>query len=464
MPFRMERPELSTSSDVAVAAQERGYPRIVVEPPGPRARAIVDRESTLASACYIKAYPLVVARGEGPMVEDVDGNRFIDFMAGIGVASTGHAHPAVVGAIQRAAGDFLHVCGTDFYYPAMTELMDRLARLAPGPTPKRVFLTNSGTEAVDGAIKLARRATGRTQIVAFDGAFHGRSYGAMSLTSSKALQRKGFGPMLPGVHHVPYGYCFRCAYGKSWPSCELACVSAIERNLFARRVDPSDVAAIVVEPIQGEGGYVVPPADYLPALRSLCDRHGILLVADEIQSGVGRTGRMFACEHAGVEPDILLTAKGLASGMPIGAIVVRETVDLWESGAHGSTFGGNPVCCAAANATLELVENGLVDQAARVGRHLLARAADVASRHEVVGDVRGLGLMVGLELCDPARGGAPAKKLAEAVVQTAFRKGLLVLDAGESVVRLLPPLVADEVDVDLALGILDETLAEVSGA
>ncbi len=452
-------------------------PRIVVDPPGPRAREVMERDGGAASACYIKAYPLTVARGRGAVVEDVDGNRFLDFMAGIGAASTGHAHPRVVEAVREAAGRFLHICGTDFYYPELADLMDRLASLAPGPTPKRVFLTNSGTEAVDGALKLARRATGRTDVVAFDGAFHGRTYGGMSLTSSKAVQRKGFGPMVPGVHHVPYAYCYRCAYGKRYPACGLHCVSAIERTLFGHRVDPEDVAAIFVEPVQGEGGFIVPPPDYLQALRALCDRHGILLVADEVQTGVGRTGRMFACEHAGVEPDILLAAKGLGSGMPIGAIVAREPVDRWDRGAHGSTFGGNPVCCAAALATLELVESELADRAARVGDHLLDGLRALAERHDVLGDVRGLGLMAGIELVapggslpgggGPGAGGdaappAPDGELAKDVVRRTFRKGLLLLEAGASTIRFLPPLVVDEAQVDRALEILDEALGEAA--
>ncbi len=447
-------------------------PHIAVEPPGPRAREVIERDRGAASSCYIKAYPLVVARGRGAVVEDVDGNRYLDFMAGIGVASTGHAHPRVVEAIREASGRFLHICGTDFYYPELAELLERLAALAPGPTPKRVFLTNSGTEAVDGALKLARYATGRTEVVAFDGAFHGRTYGGMSLTSSKAKQRRGFGPFVPGIHHVPYAYCYRCAYGKTYPSCGLHCVSAIEETLFAHRVDPRDVAAVFVEPVQGEGGFIVPPPDYLGALRSLCDRHGILLVADEVQSGVGRTGRIFACEHAGVEPDILLTAKGLASGMPLGAIVFREPQDRWGSGAHGSTFGGNPVCCAAALATLELVEEELADRAARVGERLLAGLEELAARHGVVGDVRGIGLMAGIEIVavsgagdgGGAEGGAPPPdgRLARKVVRRAFQKGLLLLEAGESTVRLLPPLVVNEDQVDRALEILDGILEELA--
>ena len=432
---------LQTPAGVPVT---RDYPRILVPPPGPNARAVIDRDVAAASTSYIKEYPLVVSHGRGAMIEDVDGNRYLDFMAGIAVAATGHAHPEVVAAIQEAASRFLHICGTDFYYEDMTALCERLATLAPGPSKKRVFLTNSGTEAVEGAIKLARNSTRRPALIAFDGAFHGRTYGAMSLTSSKVTQRAGFGPMLPEVYHVPYGN-----------------VRAIETELFARRVHPKDVAAIFVEPIQGEGGYVVPPRGFLTALRELCDRHGILLVIDEIQSGIGRTGKMFACEHEGVEPDVLLTAKGLGSGMPIGAIIAREDVMKWTQGAHGSTFGGNPVCCAAALATLDLVEHGLTTNAHEMGERLLTGLRRLAERHEMIGDVRGVGLMIGVELVKDRATREPASELVHELVQRAFRRGLLLLGAGKSALRLAPPLVVDASDVDTALGMIDELLGEL---
>jgi len=438
------------------------YPRILVPPPGPKAREVVERDARFASSCYIKEYPLVVARGRGAMIEDVDGNRFLDFMAGIAVAATGHSHPRVVKAIQEAAENFLHICGSDFHYPGLADLCERLARVAPGPSPKRVFVSNSGTEAVEGAIKLARRTTGRTDIIAFKGAFHGRTYGGMSLTSSKVKQRAGFGPFLPGVHHVPYGYCYRCDYGKSYPGCALHCVRTLEEDLFQRELSPEDVAAIFVEPLQGEGGYVLPPADWLPALRDLCDRHGILLVADEIQSGIGRTGKMFAVEHTGVEPDVLLTAKGLGSGMPIGAIVATEAATGWESGSHGSTFGGNPVCCAAALATLDLVEGGLCDNAGRMGERLMEGVRGLQEQFEVIGDVRGVGLMIGVEFVRSRETREPAPELVSALERAAFDRGLLLLGCGRSTLRLAPPLVVDERDVDTGLEILGECLAEVA--
>ena len=438
----------------------RDYPLIRITPPGPRAKDIVARESLWATSAYIKEYPLVVARARGVVVEDVDGNRFLDFIGGIAVASTGHCHPQVVAAIKDAADRFLHICGSDFYYEVMGTLCARLATLAPGASKKRVFLTNSGTEAVEGAIKLARYHTRRPAIIAFQGAFHGRTYGALSLTSSKVKQRAGFGPFLPGVHHVPYAYCYRCDYGKTYPECGLFCVSTLENDLFARQVDPRDVAAVFVEPVLGEGGYVVPPPDYLRSLRELCDRHGILLVCDEVQCGIGRTGTLFASQDAGVEPDILLTAKGLGSGMPIGAIVARESVSTWERGSHGSTFGGNPVCCAAAIATLELVEPELVHNAARMGQRLLDGARRLGAAHDVIGDVRGKGLMIGLEFVRDRATREPAPTLVSAVVQSAFRKGLLLLGAGRSTLRLAPPLIVDDYDVDTALGIIENCIRE----
>jgi 4-aminobutyrate aminotransferase len=414
----------------------RDYPRITTPPPGPKARALIERDSACASTSYIKEYPLAVQRGVGVMVEDVDGNRYLDFMAGIAVAATGHAHPKVVAAITQTASRFLHICGTDFYYEEMTALLERLARLAPGPSKKRVFLTNSGAEAVEGAMKLARHATRRPAFIAFDGSFHGRTYGAMSLTSSKAVQRAGFGPLLPEVHHAKY------------PD---AC--AIESDLFARRVHPRDVAAIFVEPVQGEGGYIVPPLGFLAELRQLCDQHGILLVCDEVQCGIGRTGWMFATERDGIEPDILLTAKGLGSGMPIGAIIARESIMTWGAGAHGSTFGGNPVCCAAALATLDLVEGGLIDNAREKGARLLDGAQRLAERHNAIRQVRGLGLMLGIEF--------QRDTMSRELVQRAFRRGLLLLGAGKTTVRLAPPLIIDDYDVDTALGIIGEIVPEL---
>jgi 4-aminobutyrate aminotransferase len=413
----------------------KNYPHIAVPPPGPKGKAIVERDRAATATCYLKEYPLVVARGQGAMIEDVDGNRYLDFMAGIAVAATGHSHPRVVAAIQEASSRFLHICGGDFYYESFAALPERLAKLAPGRDAKKVFLTNSGTEAVEGALKLARHSTRRTAIVAFEGSFHGRTYGSLSLTASKSVQRGGFGPFLPEVYHAPYGDA-----------------DFIEQRLFARRLDPRDVAAVFVEPIQGEGGYIVPPAGFLAKLRALCDKHGILLVMDEVQSGIGRTGKMFACEHENIVPDILLTAKGLASGMPLGAIIARADIMKWQPGAHGSTFGGNPVCCAAALATLDLVEGGLMENARRMGDHLTAESKKLAQRHPVITDVRGRGLMMGIELNDPA--------LVKRVVLGAFQKGVLLLGAGKSAIRFAPPLTIDEEDIRIALSTIGELLSD----
>src|SRR5690242_7963602 len=397
------------------------------------------------------------------MVEDVDGNRYLDFMAGIAVCSTGYGHPKVVAAVQEAAARFLHICGSDFYYEGMAALCERLARIAPGQSRKRVFLTNSGTEATEGAIKLVRYATRRTAIIAFRGAFHGRSTGAVSLTSSKARQHAGFGPLLPEVYHVPFGYRYRCQWCADKPECTRGClVESLERELFVRQLDPHDVAAIFVEPIQGEGGYIVPPPGWLRDLRALCDRYGILLVADEVQSGVGRTGKMWACDHEDVEPDILLTAKGLGSGMPIGAIIAKDAITTWESGSHGSTFGGNPVCCAAALATLDLVEGGLMANAAAMGERLMAGAQALAARHPCIGDVRGRGLMIGVEFVKDRATREPAPDLVHRLVQESFARGLLLLGAGRSALRLAPPLVAGAEDIDTALRMIDERLSALA--
>ena len=413
----------------------KNYPHIATPPPGPKARGIIARDRASTATCYLKEYPLAVARGSGAMIEDVDGNRYLDFMAGIAVASTGHSHPKVVAAVQEAAAKFLHICGGDFYYESFAALPERLAKLAPGREPKKVFLSNSGTEAVEGAIKLARHSTRRAAIIAFEGSFHGRSLGALSLTASKYTQRSGMGPFLPEVYHAPYGDA-----------------EYIEQRLFARRLDPKDVAAMFVEPIQGEGGYIVPPTGFLKSLRTLCDKHGILLVMDEVQSGIGRTGRMFACEHEDVVPDVILVAKGLASGMPLGAIIARADIMKWQPGNHGSTFGGNPVCCAAALATLDLVEGGLMRNAQQMGERLMQGSKDLATRHKMITEVRGRGLMMGLELNDPA--------LVKRVVLGAFQKGVLLLGAGKSALRLAPPLVIDEEDIRIALATIGELLSD----
>jgi len=445
-----EKPSMTTTRD---------YPRIVAAPPGPKAKAIIDQDEAWTSTSYIKEYPLVIAGGKGAMVQDVDGNKFLDFMAGIAVSATGYNHPKVVAAIQQQAERFLHICGTDFYFEGFAQLAERLGKLAPGTSKKRVFLTNSGTEAVEGAIKLARYHTRRPALIAFHGSFHGRTYGAMSLTSSKTKQRRHFGPFLPEVYHVPFCNPYRGPERATDLENIESVIASIEEGLFGRQVAPDDVAAIFVEPIQGEGGYVIPPLGFLKALRQLCDRHGILLVADEVQSGVGRTGKMWACDWEEVEPDILVTAKGLGSGMPIGAFIARDSVMTWESGSHGSTFGGNPVSCAAALATLDVVEQSLPHIKA-MGDRIMGHGRKLMEKHAILGDVRGRGLMIGMEFVKDRRSKEPYPELIERVTMRAFQKGLLLLGCGKSAFRIAPPLVLDEYDVDTGMGILEECLGE----
>ncbi len=441
----------------------KNYPHIVTAPPGPKARRIIEQDERYASPSYIKEYPLVVERGQGPMIEDVDGNRYLDFMAGIAVASTGHSHPKVVAAINEAAAKFLHICATDFYYEAFAKLCERLAKLAPGPEPKRVFLTNSGTEAVEGAIKLVRSHTKRQNIIAFRGAFHGRTMGAISLDASRVRYRRNFGPLLPGVYHLPFVDPYQCRVCAKPATCTdpLTCALTAAEALFHERVAPDEVAAVFMEPILGEGGYVVPPREFLQYWRDFCDEHGAVLVFDEVQSGIGRTGRMFASEFFDVVPDVTLLAKGLASGMPLGAIVAKESVMTWGHGTHGSTFGGNPVCCAAALATLDLVEGSLVMNAQRVGKLLLQGARELQRKHDVIGDVRGTGLMIGIKFVRDRATKEPYHGLVPELERAALAKGLLLLGCGRSTLRLAPPLVIDEEDVAIGLRILDEVISQV---
>jgi 4-aminobutyrate aminotransferase len=430
-------------------------PRLVIDPlPGPRARDVIERDSQVTSPSLPRAYPLVPARGAGSVVEDVDGNRFLDFNAGIAVCSTGHSHPAVVEAIKRQADSLLHYSGTDFYLPVYSEVCARLDALTPVGGSARSFLTNSGTEAVEGAIKLARHQTGRQYVVAFLGGFHGRSYGSVSLTASKSLYRATFGPLLPGVIHAPYANAFR-PFKTGADAFDLDGLDYLRDVVFERLAKPSEVAAIVLEPIQGEGGYVVPPAEWVRGLRALCDEHGILLVADEVQSGMGRTGRMWAMEQHVVVPDIVLAGKGIASGLPLGAMIAREDLMTWTTGMHGSTYGGNPLACAAALVTFDLIENELAANAEKVGGLLLDGLRALAS--PLIQEVRGVGLMIGIEFAD--------HDTAAAVEDACFRRGLLVLGAGDSALRMSPPLVLREDQAEAGLRIFEEALDEVaSGA
>ena len=441
---------------------EEKAPQLITAVPGPEAQAVVARSDRVLSPSLPHAYPLVAKRAQGIVVEDVDGNHFLDCAAGIAVCSTGHCHPRVTRAIQEQAGRLLHICAADHYEPVYIELAERLATLAPGAERKKVFLGNSGAEAVEAALKLARHHTGRSQVLAFFGAFHGRTMGAVSLTASKPVYHRGFGPLVPGITHVPYAYCYRCAYNLSYPECNLACVDYIEDMLFSRTIPPEEVAAVFVEPVQGEGGYIVPPPGWLNRLRALCDKYGILLVDDEVQAGMGRTGRMFAIEHWGVEPDIICSAKALASGMPLSAMIARETVMSWPTGAHGSTFGGNPVCCAAALATLDVIEaERLVENAARVGERLLKNLRNLAGESRLMGDVRGLGLMIGVELVKDKETKEMAKAETEQLMLASFKRGLLLLPCGPNSMRFSPPLIITEAQADAAFDIFCQALAEV---
>ena len=426
--------------------------------PGPRARAVIERDERVVSPSYTRCYPLVAERGEGALVEDVDGNRFLDFNAGIAVVATGHCHPRVVKAVQEQAARLMHMSGTDFYYEEMVALAEKLAEIAPGDMARRVSFGNSGAEAIEGSIKLARWSTKRDKIIAFYGSFHGRTLGALSLTARKAVQRAGFGPLIPGVVHAPYPNCYRCPFGQKPESCAVECVGFIENTLLKTVAPPEETAAIVVEPVQGEGGYIVPPRIFFDELARVASQHGILLIFDEVQSGMGRTGRMWAADHFDAVPDIIAVAKGIASGLPLGATVAHADLMTWPPGAHASTFGGNPVACAAALATIALLEEELISNAARMGAYLMDRMREWPHRFAQVGDVRGLGLMIGIELVRDREPREKAPELRDCVVQMAFERGLLVLGAGDNSLRLCPPLVITREQCAFALETLEECL------
>ena len=440
-------------------------PDIKVPPPGPRARAILERDRAVVSPSYPRSAPFVMARGEGALVYDVDGNLYLDFCAGIAVAATGHSHPDVVRAITEQASRFLHI-STDYYHETQVALGEALAEIAPIGGKARTFFSNSGTEAVEAAIKLARYHTKRFNIIAFLGSFHGRTLGSLPLTASRTVQRRGFGPMSPGVFHAPYPNPYRCPVGggRDAASCTRECLAYIEQQILTHLVSPDEVAAIVVEPIQGEGGYVVPQPEFLQGLAAIAAQHGMLFVVDEVQSGIGRTGKMFAIEHAGVHPDIIIAAKGIASGLPMGVTIAREDVMDWPVGAHSNTFGGNPVACAAALATIKLVRDSLMQNAAEMGHFLRSALEELAHRHRLIGDVRGRGLMIGIELVRDRQTKERAGSERDALVLALFRRGLLVLAAGANTIRLSPPLVVTQEQAQTAVSILDAALAEISNS
>jgi 4-aminobutyrate aminotransferase len=430
-------------------------PHIRTELPGPKARAMIERDAKVASPSYPRDYPFVISHGKGTEAWDVDGNRFLDFAAGIAVCATGHAHPRVVKAVQDAAAKFLHI-SSDYWHEEMTSLAEKLSALAPMSEPGMVFFCQSGTESVEGALKLARYVTKRGRILAFLGSFHGRTMGSLSLTSSKYTQQAGFFPTMPGVTHVPYPNTYRPLFAGSDQG---KAVLDYIRMLFERNLPPAEIAAIVIEPLQGEGGYLVPPPGFLAGLRQICDEHGILLVFDEVQSGIGRTGKMFCAEHDGVKPDIMTLAKGLGSGLPIGAVVARRSLmQQWKKGAHGNTFGGNPVSCAAANATVDLVREQYAANAAKVGAHFMKRLHALAGEFKCIGEVRGRGLMIGVEMIE--KDGSPARAMVDRLLHRAYHNGLLLLSCGVSTLRFMPPLCVTEAEVDEAMTYLRQSLEE----
>ena len=435
-------------------------PKLKTKLPGPNAAAVIARDEELMSPSYTRDYPLVVKRGRGCRIEDVDGNEFLDFTAGIAVTSTGHSHPEVVAAVQAQAAEFIHMSGTDFYYELMPRVAERLSALAPMAGPHKFYYGNSGAEAVECALKLARYHTGRQNIISFLGGFHGRTMGALSLTASKPQQKRRFGPFVPGVTHVRYPYAYRgCADGaKAADAFGLECARYIEDRLFKSHLPPEEVAAIIVEPIQGEGGYVVPPNIFLEEIRRICDRHGILMIADEVQSGAGRTGKWTAIEHTGVQPDIVCMAKGIASGMPLSVCMAKAEIMDWVPGSHASTYGGNPVALAACLATIEIIEREAMQNAAAVGSAALARLGTWIEKHSIIGDVRGRGLMIGVEIVKDQQSRTPVPEIRNRIVDLAFERGLLLLGCGETTIRLCPPLIVKQEETEVALDILEECI------
>jgi len=450
----------TTQNYTSTAGYTKYGPKLKTALPGPNAKKVVAADERLISPSYTRSYPMVAKSGRGLRVTDVDGNEFLDFAAGIAVTSTGHCHPEVVKAIQDQAAELIHMSGTDFYYDHMTRLAERLSAIAPMPGPHKFYFGNSGAEAVECAMKLARYHTGRQNIISFFGAFHGRTMGALSLTGSKPQQKRRFAPLVPGVHHVRYPYTYRGTTGgpEEQEAFALDCARYIEDRLFKTILPPEEVAAIILEPIQGEGGYVVAPTNFLEEIRRICDRHGILLIADEVQSGAGRTGKWWAIEHSGVQPDIVCIAKGIASGMPLGICMAKANIMNWVPGSHASTFGGNPVCIAAALATMDILEREGIKNAAAIGEKMLERLRPWVARHPTVGDVRGRGLMIGIEIVKDQKSRTPAGPMRDKIVDLAFERGLLILGCGETSIRLCPPLIVNQHEADIALDILEECI------
>jgi len=438
------------------------YPRIVVSPPGPKAREMVKKDESLVSPSYARFYPLVIDSGKGCIVKDVDGNEFIDFNSGLVCLNVGHSHPKVVAAIKKQCDRFLHYSNTDFYYDEVIDLAGKLAEITPGDFKKKVYFGNSGAEAIEAAVKLAKWHSRRQLFIAFISAFHGRTIGALSFTASKLTQRRYFFPLMPGVTHVPYPYCYRCPFKLTYPECHYWCVDFIDEYVLQKYVPPEDTAAILYEPIQGEGGYVVPPPEYPKRLKKLADKYGLLFIDDEVQAGMGRTGKWFAIEHWDVEPDIICSAKGLASGMPLGAIIAKTKVMDWVGGSHASTFGGNPLSCAAALAVIDAIkEEKLLENAAKQGAYIMKRLEELKARSEIVGDVRGKGLMIGLEIVEDKKSKKPAAEKVREIMMRSWKRGVAVITCGTSTIRIAPPLVITRELVDSALDIIEDTVKEV---
>ncbi|MDH5447539.1 MAG: acetyl ornithine aminotransferase family protein [Candidatus Bathyarchaeota archaeon] len=438
------------------------YPKIVVTPPGPKARELAKRDERVISQSFVRWYPLAIQSGKGCIIRDVDGNEYIDFNSGLVCLNVGHSHPRVVEAIKSQLDRFLHYSVTDFLYRQVVDAAEKLVKITPGAWEKKVFFGNSGAEAVEAGAKLARWHTRKQLYIAFTSAFHGRTFGGMSFTASKPVQRRHFFPLVPGVTHVPYGYCYRCPFKLTYPDCRYWCVDFIDEQVLQKYIPPEEVAAFVFEPIQGEGGYVVPPPEYFQRLKKLADKYGILMMDDEVQAGMGRTGKWFAIEHWGVEPDIICIAKSIAAGMPLGAMVAKASIMDWEGGSHASTFGGNPVSCAAASAVIDVIQDeGLRENAAKQGVYIMKRLLELKEESEIVGDVRGKGLMIGVELVEDKASKKPAPKKAEEVMTRSWKRGVAVITCGKSTVRIVPPLIITRELVDAGLDIVEDAIKQV---
>jgi len=438
------------------------YPKIVVTPPGPKARELVKKDEKFISPSYGRFYPLVVESGKGCIVKDVDGNEYIDFNSGLVCMAVGHNHPKVVAAIKNQCDRFLHYSNTDFFYREVVDLAEKLAQITPGSPEKKVYFGNSGAEAIEAAVKLAKWHSRRQLFIGFTGAFHGRTIGALSFTASKPTQRRYFFPLMPGVTHVPYAYCYRCAYKLTYPECHYWCVDFIDEQVLQKYLPPEDTAAILFESIQGEGGYVVPPPEYFQRMKKLADKYGLLLIDDEVQSGMGRTGKWFAIEHWGVEPDILCTAKALASGLPLGATIAKAKIMDWVQGSHASTFGGNPLSCVAASAVIDVVrDEKLLENANKQGAYIMKRLEELKEQSEIVGDVRGKGLMIGMEIVEDKESKKPAPQKVTEIMMRSWKRGINVISCGASTIRVAPPLIITRDLVDSALDVIEDVTREV---